>query len=62
MTIRLPNFLLVGAPKCGTTSIASYLAQHPDVYITPIKEPKFFTAQFLRFPLQGPGDSFCKRT
>jgi hypothetical protein len=60
MTIRLPNFLLVGAPKCGTTSIASYLAQHPDVYITPIKEPKFFTAQFLPFPLQGPGDSFVE--
>jgi len=60
MTIRLPNFLLVGAPKCGTTSIASYLAQHPDIYISPIKEPKFFTAQFLRFPLQGPGDSFVE--
>lgn len=60
MTTRLPNFLLVGAPKCGTTAIAGYLSQHPDVYMSPIKEPKFFTAQVLRFPLQGPGDSFVE--
>jgi hypothetical protein len=55
MTTRLPNFLLVGA-----TAIAGYLSQHPDIYVSPIKEPKFFTSQFLRFPLQGPGDSFVE--
>ncbi len=60
MTIRLPNFLLAGAAKCGTTSIASAMAQHPDIYMSPIKEPKFFTAQFLDFPLRGPGDSFVE--
>jgi len=60
MTVRLPNFLLVGAAKCGTTSIASYLSHHPDIYMSPIKEPKFFTAQFLPFPLRGPGDSFVE--
>lgn len=60
MTIRLPNFLLVGAPKCGTTAIAGHLSQHPDIFISPIKEPKFFTAQFLPFPLKGPGDSFVE--
>lgn len=60
MNVRLPNFLLVGAPKCGTTSIVSYMSQHPDIYITPIKEPKFFTAQVLSFPLRGPGDAFVE--
>jgi hypothetical protein len=60
VNVRLPNFLIVGAPKCGTTSIASYIAQHPDVYLSPIKEPKFFSAQFVPFPLRGPGDSFVE--
>ncbi|MDR4506877.1 MAG: sulfotransferase domain-containing protein [Candidatus Brocadiaceae bacterium] len=60
MPIRLPNFLIVGAPKCGTTSIASCMNQHPDIYISPIKEPKFITAQFIRFPLKGPGDDFVE--
>jgi len=60
VNIRLPNFLIVGAAKCGTTSIAGYLAQHPEVYLSPVKEPKFFTAQFVQFPLRGPGDSFVE--
>jgi hypothetical protein len=39
---RTPNFFLAGAPKAGTTSLYSYLAQHPEVYMSPIKEPNFF--------------------
>lgn len=39
---RRPNFFILGAPKCGTTSLASWLAQHPNVYVSPIKEPHFF--------------------
>jgi len=57
---KLPNFMLVGAPKCGTTSLASHLAQHPQIYLARIKEPKFFTAQFVPFPLRGPGDVFVE--
>lgn len=38
----LPNFLVIGAAKCGTTSLYHYLLQHPDVYMSPIKEPNFF--------------------
>jgi hypothetical protein len=37
-----PNFFIVGAAKAGTTSLYHYLAQHPDVYMSPIKEPNFF--------------------
>ncbi len=60
MTTRLPDFLLVGAPKCGTTALAGYMGQHPDIYMSPIKEPKYFTAQALSFPLRGPGDEFVE--
>jgi hypothetical protein len=38
-----PNFFLVGAAKAGTTSIYTYLSQHPDVFFPSIKEPHFFT-------------------
>ena len=40
---RIPNFFIVGAPKAGTTSLYHYLGQHPQVYMSPIKEPNFFT-------------------
>lgn len=39
---RKPNFLVIGAPKAGTTSLCSYLAQHPDIFISDPKEPHFF--------------------
>jgi len=42
---RLPNFFLVGAPKAGTTSLYHYLAQHPEIYMSPIKEPCHFCTE-----------------
>ncbi len=47
MTPVLPNFFIVGAPKAGTTSLYHYLGQHPDVYMSPVKEPNYF-AQEIR--------------
>src|SRR4051794_34967159 len=38
----LPNFLIIGAAKAGTTSLYHYLRQHPDVYMSTIKEPNYF--------------------
>lgn len=38
-----PNFFIVGAPKCGTTSLAAWLAEHPQVCMSVPKEPKFFS-------------------
>ena len=38
----LPNFLIIGAAKAGTTSLYDWLRQHPDVYMPKLKEPKFF--------------------
>lgn len=40
----LPNFIVVGANKGGTTSIYHYLKQHPQVYLSPVKEPHFFSS------------------
>jgi Sulfotransferase domain len=39
---RYPDFFIVGAPKCGTTSLASYLGGHPKIFMSPVKEPKYF--------------------
>lgn len=39
---RLPNFIGIGAPKCGTTWLANCLRQHPDIYLPPAKELVFF--------------------
>jgi hypothetical protein len=38
-----PNFFIVGAPKAGTTALYSYLAQHPQVFMSRPKEPQFFS-------------------
>lgn len=38
-----PNFLVIGAAKCGTTSLYHYLKSHPEVYMSPIKEPNYFS-------------------
>ncbi|MCA9214213.1 MAG: sulfotransferase domain-containing protein [Planctomycetales bacterium] len=42
MSQHLPNFMIIGASKCGTTSLWTYLDRHPDVFLTRIKEPMFF--------------------
>jgi hypothetical protein len=42
---RLPNFFIVGAPKAGTTSLYHYLDQHPGIYMSPIKEPNYFSTE-----------------
>lgn len=42
VSTRRPNFFILGAPKCGTTTLAHWLAQHPAVYMSPQKEPHYF--------------------
>lgn len=45
-----PDFFIIGAPKCGTTSLARYLAEHPRVFFSDPKEPHFFnTDMTFRF-------------
>ncbi|MEO8116287.1 MAG: sulfotransferase [Bacteroidota bacterium] len=42
----LPNFLIAGPPKCASTSLHFYLNQHPDIFMSPVKETNFFTRDF----------------
>ncbi len=49
-----PNLFVVGAPKCGTTSLHYYLAQHPEIFMSNPKEPYFFGKDNIStpFPLE----------
>jgi hypothetical protein len=38
-----PNFIIAGAPKCGTTALYHYLQTHPQVFLTEPKEPHFYS-------------------
>lgn len=44
----LPNLFIVGAPKAGTTSLYYYLKQHEDINMSEIKEPNFFSNEFIK--------------
>jgi hypothetical protein len=40
--MRLPNFLVIGAPRSGTTTLHYSLGQHPEIFVSPEKETNFF--------------------
>lgn len=42
----LPNFLIIGPPKCASTSLHYYLGQHPEIYMSKIKETFFFVKDY----------------
>ena len=46
MSERSLDFLVVGAPKCGTTAVAEFIGRHPDVAMSLPKEPHFFDAYY----------------
>lgn len=41
-----PNLFIIGAPKCGTTSLARWLGEHPEIYVPSFKEPHHFNYDF----------------
>lgn len=41
-TVTLPTFIVIGAAKAGTTALYWYLAEHPGVFMSPVKETNFF--------------------
>jgi len=51
-----PNYLIVGMAKCGTSSLAKYMEQHPEIYVTPQKEPRYLTGSLMKTKLGGPKD------
>lgn len=44
--MKAPNLFIVGAPKCGTTALFSYLNEHPNAFMCEPKEPYFFCSDF----------------
>ncbi|MES1024048.1 sulfotransferase [Gloeocapsa sp. BRSZ] len=60
--MTMPNFIVVGAAKAGTTALYYYLKQHPQIYMSPEKEPKFFALEGDELDFRGPGDreNICK--
>ena len=40
---KWPNFFIVGAPKAGTTSLYEYLKKTPGIFMSPVKEPNYFS-------------------
>ncbi len=54
--MTMPNFLVIGAAKSGTSALYNYLKQHPQIYMSGLKEPHFFAFEGERPTFQGPGD------
>lgn len=44
----IPNLFIVGQPKSGTTALHQFLDEHPDIFMSPYKEPSYFCADFHR--------------
>jgi hypothetical protein len=58
--MALPDFLIIGSPKCGSTALHDALVPHPDLFLSTPKEPKFFMCDQRRpdpAHQRGPGDA-----
>ncbi len=45
INMKMPNFFIIGAMKSGTTTVYEWLKQHPQIYMSPRKEPNFFSSE-----------------
>jgi hypothetical protein len=55
--VALPDFFVAGVPKSGTTALHAALARHPALYMSTVKEPKFFLTEGPPPAQGGPGDA-----
>ncbi|MHC4757050.1 MAG: sulfotransferase family protein [Planctomycetota bacterium] len=46
--MKKPNFFIVGQPRCGTSALHTFMAQHPDIYMSPAKEPHHFCKDIIQ--------------
>ncbi len=59
---RPPDFFLIGAPKAGTSALHAALAQHPGLFLSKVKEPKYYMCGDSPPPAyKGPGDAHSNR-
>lgn len=56
-----PNFLVIGAQKCGTTALYAALRQHPEIYMSPVKEPFYFVLNGAPPPYKTPNAEYEAR-
>ena len=57
-----PDALIIGAPKAGTSALHAALAQHPQIYASPVKEPKYYMCWENPPPAYiGPGDAHSNK-
>ena len=57
-----PDVLIMGAPKAGTTALHAALARHPEIYASPVKEPKYYMCADAPPPAYcGPGDAHSQQ-
>lgn len=54
--MALPDFLIAGVPKAGTTALHAALVRHPQLFLPAVKEPKFFLTDGPPPTVGGPGD------
>ena len=59
--MALPDFLVAGVPKAGTTALHAALSRHPGLFLSPVKEPKFFLTDGPPPARGGPGDALTYR-
>ena len=55
----MPNFFILGAPKCGTTSLARWLVEHPELFLSPVKEPHYFSTDLANRSVKSPRQYEC---
>ncbi len=60
--MTLPNFLVIGVGKCGTTSLYHHFNRHPQIFMSSEKEPQYFAFGDQSNELEGPGDDVLCRT
>lgn len=58
----MPNFIILGTAKGGTTSLYYYLNQHPQIYMSPKKETRFFALEGETLNFKGPDELFARNT
>jgi hypothetical protein len=58
----MPNFLVIGAARSGTTALYTYLRQHPDVFMSPRKEANFFAFENEVLDFEGPGPEYVNNS
>ena len=59
---RMPDFLILGAARAGTTALYRYLRQNPSIFMPSAKEPNFFAFEGEELNISGPGADYINNS